>query len=207
MQLKCTKYLDVKQQLGIKQNPNEKVKMFNSIGVDLYMPKATNKFIDEFIKQNSTEQNQLHVGEVEFDENDKITNFTIYDIVNRIIVQFSNNTFTFFKNCQIPNGVALLIPDDYHVDLRPRSSNHKNNYMTTLGLIDCDYTMQLATQLKLFSHAISIKEDERFAQIILIKSEKINVIECLENSDFESLEEVKLRRLNRIDGFGSTGKF
>ena len=104
------------------------------------------------------------------------------------------------KSAMIPTGIAVAIPNNYEIQIRPRSGLAiKNNIsvLNTPGTIDSDYRGEI--KIILFNHGNNefiINNGDRIAQMILLPINKI---------DFE--EVTNLPDTNRgKGGFGSTGK-
>ena len=100
----------------------------------------------------------------------------------------------------VPTGVAVKIPKNYELQIRPRSGLAANNGITVLntpGTIDSDYRGEIKIILiNLSKKSFVVKSGDRIAQMILCPVAKGN------------LKEVKiLPRTVRGKGvFGSTGK-
>ena len=104
------------------------------------------------------------------------------------------------SSCLVPTGLAVAFPEEYEVQIRPRSGlAAKNNIsvLNTPGTIDSDYRGEI--KIILFNHGRSefvINNKDRVAQMILTPVHKM------------SLEEVENlpNTLRGKGGFGSTGK-
>ena len=104
------------------------------------------------------------------------------------------------SSCLVPTGLAVAFPEEYEVQIRPRSGlAAKNNIsvLNTPGTIDGDYRGEI--KIILFNHGRSefvINNKDRVAQMILTPVHKM------------SLEEVENlpNTLRGKGGFGSTGK-
>ena len=104
------------------------------------------------------------------------------------------------SSCLVPTGLSVAFPEDYEIQIRPRSGlAAKNNIsvLNTPGTIDSDYRGEI--KIILFNHGIGdfiINNKDRIAQMILTPIQKME------------LEEVKNLpdTLRGKDGFGSTGK-
>jgi len=100
----------------------------------------------------------------------------------------------------VPTGISVAFPDDYEIQIRPRSGlAAKNNIsvLNTPGTIDSDYRGEI--KIILFNHGSNdfvIKNKDRIAQMILMPINKMNLEEV------ESLPDT----LRGKGGFGSTGK-
>ena len=100
----------------------------------------------------------------------------------------------------IPTGIALVIPKNFEIQIRPRSglAIKKNiSVLNTPGTIDSDYRGEIKIILiNLSKESFVVKSGDRIAQMILCPVAKIK------------LKEVKnLPKTSRGKaGFGSTGK-
>ena len=104
------------------------------------------------------------------------------------------------KSCIVPTGLSVAFPQEYEIQIRPRSGlAAKNNIsvLNTPGTIDSDYRGEI--KIILFNHSSDnfiINNNDRIAQIILTPVFKM---------EFQEVD--KLPNTTRgIDGFGSTGK-
>ena len=104
-----------------------------------------------------------------------------------------------FKRELIKTGIAISIPNDYEIQIRPRSGLALKNGITVLntpGTVDSDFRGEIAVILINFGeNDFIVKNGMRIAQMIINKIEKISFEEV------EILDETK--RGNK--GFGSTG--
>ena len=104
------------------------------------------------------------------------------------------------KSCLVPTGISIAMPENYEIQIRPRSGlAAKNNIsvLNTPGTIDSDYRGEL--KIILFNHGkeeFIIKNNDRVAQIVLTPVHKI---------DFEEVENLP-DSIRGKGGFGSTGK-
>lgn len=203
MELQFAKFLDIKSPLGAYQLEQEGE--FSPVGVDIYFPRPTKKFFDAIIEANKN----LHINHY-----DKISNeCAIYDEINDLQFGYDSERkqYVIYTNkIQIPTGLGILIPLDYHIDLRSKSSNFKNGYTEVTGLIDADYTFGFGVQI------ININEnntrlcfypDEKFAQLVLRKTHFIEKMTEIPLDEWEKDERILTRRKTRTGGFGHTGKF
>ena len=103
------------------------------------------------------------------------------------------------KSSIIPTGLAISIPKNFEVQIRPRSGLAAKNQISVLntpGTIDADYRGELKVILiNLGSKSFKVKKGLRIAQMILCPIVKAKLIEV------ETLEETK----RGTGGFGSTG--
>ena len=100
----------------------------------------------------------------------------------------------------IPTGIAIAIPEDTEVQIRPRSGLAANSNLTVLntpGTIDSDYRGEL--KIILFNHGnkeFIVNNGDRVAQMVLTPILKV---------DFEEVENLP-ETVRGSRGFGSTGK-
>ncbi|WP_440931677.1 dUTP diphosphatase [Candidatus Pelagibacter sp.] len=104
------------------------------------------------------------------------------------------------KSCLVPTGLSLAFPEEYEIQIRPRSGLAAKNNITVLntpGTIDSDYRGEL--KIILFNHGnenFLINNNDRVAQMILTPIIKMELHEK------EELPET----VRGEGGFGSTGK-
>ena len=104
------------------------------------------------------------------------------------------------KSCLVPTGLSLAFPEEYEIQIRPRSGLAAKNNITVLntpGTIDSDYRGEL--KIILFNHGnenFLINNNDRIAQMILTPIIKMELHET------EELPET----VRGEGGFGSTGK-
>ena len=100
----------------------------------------------------------------------------------------------------IPTGIALSIPSDYEIQIRPRSglaAKFNVTVLNTPGTIDSDYRGEL--KVILYNHGneeFIVNNGDRIAQIVLMPVLKI---------EFEEKKELSTT-IRGTGGFGSTGK-
>ena len=103
------------------------------------------------------------------------------------------------KSALIPTGLAVAIPKNFEIQIRPRSGLAVKNQISVLntpGTIDADYRGEIKVILINLSGASFIVEKGlRIAQMVLCPVVKAKLIEV------ESLEDTK----RGSGGFGSTG--
>tara|TARA_B100000900_G_C19975070_1_gene471433 strand:- start:62 stop:502 length:441 start_codon:yes stop_codon:yes gene_type:complete len=99
----------------------------------------------------------------------------------------------------IPTGLAVAIPKDFEIQIRPRSGLAAKNQISVLntpGTIDADYRGELKVILiNLSNKSFIVEKGLRIAQMVLCPVVKANLKEV------ESLEDTK----RGSGGFGSTG--
>ena len=104
------------------------------------------------------------------------------------------------KSCIVPTGLSLAFPEEYEIQIRPRSGlAAKNNIsvLNTPGTIDSDYRGEI--KVILFNHGkknFKISKNDRIAQMILTPVIKMNLEETNELPE----------SMRGEGGFGSTGK-
>lgn len=102
-------------------------------------------------------------------------------------------------SCLVPTGIALAFPEDFEIQIRPRSGLAAKNSISILntpGTIDSDYRGEI--KIILFNHGnidFKINNNDRIAQMILTPLIKMQ------------LDEVKdlPETVRGEGGFGSTG--
>jgi dUTP pyrophosphatase len=104
------------------------------------------------------------------------------------------------KSCLVPTGLSVAFPEEYEIQIRPRSGlAAKNNVsvLNTPGTIDSDYRGEL--KIILFNHSSKkfiINNNDRVAQMVLTPIIKMELEETNELPD----------SIRGKGGFGSTGK-
>ena len=104
------------------------------------------------------------------------------------------------ESCLVPTGLSVAFPEDYEIQIRPRSGlAAKNNIsvLNTPGTIDSDYRGEI--KVILFNHGkknFKISKNDRIAQMILTPVIKMNLEETNELPE----------SMRGEGGFGSTGK-
>ena len=104
------------------------------------------------------------------------------------------------KSCLVPTGLSVAFPQEYEIQIRPRSGlAAKNNIsvLNTPGTIDSDYRGEI--KIILFNHSndnFLINNSDRVAQMVLTPIIKMELEEINELPD----------SIRGEGGFGSTGK-
>ena len=104
------------------------------------------------------------------------------------------------KSCLVPTGLSVAFPEEYEIQIRPRSGLAAKNNITVLntpGTIDSDYRGEL--KIILFNHGnenFLINNSDRIAQMILTPVIKMELHETDELP----------KTVRGEGGFGSTGK-
>ena len=103
------------------------------------------------------------------------------------------------KSRIIPTGLAIAIPENFEVQIRPRSGLAAKNQISVLntpGTVDSDYRGELKVILiNLGEKSFKVEKGLRIAQMVLCPVVKAKL------KDVESLEDTK----RGTGGFGSTG--
>ena len=105
------------------------------------------------------------------------------------------------ESCIVPTGLSVAFPEEYEIQIRPRSGlAAKNNIsvLNTPGTIDSDYRGEI--KVILFNHGnknFKVNNNDRIAQMILTPIIKIDLEETDELPD----------SIRGVGGFGSTGKW
>ena len=104
------------------------------------------------------------------------------------------------ESCLVPTGLSVAFPEEYEIQIRPRSGlAAKNNIsvLNTPGTIDSDYRGEL--KIILFNHGrenFIINNNDRIAQMVLTPIIKMELVETNELPE----------SIRGKGGFGSTGK-
>ena len=104
------------------------------------------------------------------------------------------------QSCLIPTGLSVAFPQEYEIQIRPRSGLAAKNSISVLntpGTIDSDYRGEI--KVILFNHgnaSFKINNNDRIAQMILTPVIKM---------DLEETNELP-ESIRGVGGFGSTGK-
>ena len=197
--IKCTRFFAVKMPEGILTK-NESISNY-SIGCDLFMPKFTKEFIEAILASNP---------KLEYEQKDKVGAFKdkssheLYMEYN-----FDNGKYWILRHIQIPTGIAMLIPDDYWVEIRSKSSNFKNNFTIVHGTVDMNYTYGMGAQLMLLNPDLYVvlAEDQKICQVVFHKAVPVLNFSEVNQEEWDNDPQVYKKRTVRVGGFGSTGKF
>ena len=104
------------------------------------------------------------------------------------------------RSCLVPTGLSVAFPEEYEIQIRPRSGLAAKNSISVLntpGTIDSDYRGEL--KIILFNHGNEnyiINNNERVAQMVLTPVIKMELEETNELPE----------STRGKGGFGSTGK-
>lgn len=100
----------------------------------------------------------------------------------------------------IPTGLFMELPEGYEAQMRPRSGlalNEGLGLLNSPGTIDADYRGEIGIiAVNLSNNAISIKDGDRIAQMVINKVEQAEWLEVKELGNTE----------RGAGGFGHTGK-
>jgi len=99
----------------------------------------------------------------------------------------------------IPTGISVAVPENYEIQIRPRSglaAKHNITVLNTPGTIDADYRGEIKVIIINHGQEIyRIVNEERIAQMVLCPVEKV---------EFEEVETLPITKRGG-GGFGSTG--
>jgi len=137
-----------------------------------------------------------------FDKNIKLPVYKTYGSSGMDIVAHTKNKITIkpTKTSLIPTGIAVAIPKNYELQIRPRSGlaiKKGISVLNTPGTIDSDYRGEIKIILiNLSNKPFVVKSGDRIAQMVLCPVKK------------GRLKEVKIlpKTTRNKKGFGSTGK-
>lgn len=100
----------------------------------------------------------------------------------------------------IPTGLFIELPEGYEAQMRPRSGlalNEGLGLLNSPGTIDADYRGEIGIiVVNLSNNAVSIKDGDRIAQMVINKVEQAEWVEVEELTGTE----------RGAGGFGHTGK-
>ena len=137
-----------------------------------------------------------------FDKNIKLPTYKTSGSSGMDLVAYIKNKITINpgKTAMVPTGIAVAVPKNYEIQIRPRSglaAKKSISVLNTPGTIDSDYRGEIKIILINFSKkSFVIKSGDRVAQMVLCPVVKAKLLEV------EKLP--KTVRGKR--GFGSTGK-
>ena len=137
-----------------------------------------------------------------FDKNIKLPTYKTSGSSGMDLVAYIKNKITINpgKTAMIPTGIAVAIPKNYEIQIRPRSglaAKKGISVLNTPGTVDADYRGEIKIILiNLSKKLFVVKSGDRIAQMILCPIAK------------GKLQEVKSlpRTVRGKGGFGSTGK-
>ena len=137
-----------------------------------------------------------------FDKNIKLPTYKTSGSSGMDLVAYTKNKITINpgKTAMIPTGIAVAIPKNYEIQIRPRSglAAKKNiSVLNTPGTIDADYRGEIKIILINFSKKLFVvKSGDRIAQMILCPIAK---------GKFKEVETLP-KTIRGEGGFGSTDK-
>ena len=137
-----------------------------------------------------------------FDKNVKLPAYKTAGSSGMDIFAYIKNKITIYPGRTeiIPTGIAIAIPKNYEVQIRPRSglaAKKGVSVLNTPGTIDSDYRGEIKVILiNLSKKSFVIESGDRIAQMILCPIVKAKMIEVKKLS----------KTLRGKKGFGSTGK-
>ncbi len=137
-----------------------------------------------------------------FDKNIKLPTYKTSGSSGMDLMAYVKNKITINpgKTAIIPTGIAVAIPKNYEIQIRPRSglaAKKGISVLNTPGTVDADYRGEIKIILiNLSKKLFMVKSGDRVAQMILCPIVKGN------------LKEVKKlpKTIRGKGGFGSTGK-
>ena len=137
-----------------------------------------------------------------FDKNVKLPTYKTSGSSGMDLVAYVKNKITINpgKTVMVPTGIAVAIPKNYEIQIRPRSGlavKKGISVLNTPGTIDSDYRGEIKIILiNLSKESFVVKSGDRIAQMILCPIAK------------GKLQEVKNlpKTIRGRRGFGSTGK-
>jgi len=137
-----------------------------------------------------------------FDKNIKLPAYKTSGSSGMDLVAYIKNKITINpgKTAMIPTGIAVAIPKNYEIQIRPRSglaAKKSISVLNTPGTVDSDYRGEIKIILiNLSKESFVVKSGDRVAQMILCPVVRAK------------LKEVKNlpKTIRDKGGFGSTGK-
>jgi len=137
-----------------------------------------------------------------FDKNIKLPTYKTSGSSGMDLVAYIKNKITIdpVKTAMIPTGIAVAIPKNYDIQIRPRSglaAKKGISVLNTPGTVDSDYRGEIKIILiNLSKESFVVKSGDRVAQMILCPVVRAK------------LKEVKNlpKTIRDKGGFGSTGK-
>ena len=137
-----------------------------------------------------------------FDKNIKLPTYKTSGSSGMDLVAYVKNKITIKpgKTAVIPTGIAVAIPKNYEIQIRPRSglaAKKGISVLNTPGTVDSDYRGEIKIILiNLGKKPFIIKYGDRIAQMVLCPISKVKFLEV------ENLP----KTIRGKGGFGSTGK-
>jgi len=137
-----------------------------------------------------------------FDKNIKLPSYKTIGSSGMDLLAYLKNKITINpgKTATIPTGIAVAIPKNYEIQIRPRSglaAKRSISVLNTPGTVDSDYRGEIKIILiNLSKKPFVVKSGDRVAQMILCPVMKAKLKE---------VKNLPISKRNR-GGFGSTGK-
>ena len=137
-----------------------------------------------------------------FDKNIKLPTYKTSGSSGMDLVAYIKNKITINpgKTVMIPTGIAVAIPKNYEIQIRPRSglaAKKSISVLNTPGTIDADYRGEIKIILiNLSKKLFVVKSGDRIAQMILCPVAK---------GKFKEVKKLP-KTIRGKGGFGSTGK-
>ena len=137
-----------------------------------------------------------------FDKNIKLPSYKTSGSSGMDLVAYIKNKIIINpgKTAMIPTGIAVAIPKNYEIQIRPRSGlavSKGISVLNTPGTIDSDYRGEIKIILiNLGKKSFDIKSGDRIAQIIICPISK---------AKFKEVKQLPKTTRGK-GGFGSTGK-
>ena len=137
-----------------------------------------------------------------FDKNVKLPTYKTSGSSGMDLVAYIKNKITINpgKTAMIPTGIAVAIPKNYEIQIRPRSglaAKKGISVLNTPGTIDADYRGEIKIILiNLSKKSFIVKSGDRIAQMVLCPVAKGN---------FKETKNLPKTTRGK-GGFGSTGK-
>ena len=137
-----------------------------------------------------------------FDKNIKLPAYETSGSSGMDLVAYIKNKITISPNktAIIPTGIAVSIPRNYEIQIRPRSglaAKKSVSVLNTPGTVDSDYRGEIKIILiNLSTKSFIVKPGDRVAQMVLCPIEKVK---------FKEVKNLP-KTVRGKGGFGSTGK-
>ena len=137
-----------------------------------------------------------------FDKNIKLPTYKTTGSSGMDLMAYVKNKITINpgKTAMIPTGIAVAIPKNYEIQIRPRSglaAKKGISVLNTPGTIDADYRGEIKIILiNLSKKLFVVRPGDRIAQMVLCP-----IVKC----KFKEVKELP-RTIRGKGGFGSTGK-
>ena len=136
-----------------------------------------------------------------FDKNIKLPTYKTFGSSGMDVMAYIKDKISIYpsKIAMIPTGIAVAIPKNYEIQIRPRSglaAKKGISVLNTPGTIDSDYRGEIKIILiNLSNKPFVVKSGDRIAQMVLCPIAK---------SKFKEVKKLP-RTIRGKGGFGSTG--